>query len=324
MTRKALPLLLGLSALFLLFGCRGGGGPEPVVLVLLKTLDNPFFQDIQKGVEDTWSKQDAQILIRAGSKEGDVTSQRQVLNDIISRYVKGQKSPALKGLVLTPSGSGPELIMQIKTLRDAGVPVVLVDTRIDNDALSNAATDYSVFIGSSNEEGGALAAEEIANTIKTGGRLLLLNGVEGQETAEARRKGFLDKLQSLKNSGGVQFEVLQRTSNWRRDEARKTMAGLLALGHKFEAIFAANDEMALGATIAYAQAGTGQLPPIVGFDAIPEAREAVDKEKLLATVAQDPYGMGKSAAESLAKLLAGQSVVKEQIVSVKIVRKVRK
>lgn len=321
--KAALTGTLMCAILFLCVGCSDRN-EKPVALLLLKAMDNPFFQDIEQGVRASWGadSKSPSLHVRAGAKEGDVSGQRQVLEEYIARYVEGRKHPILVGVLLTPSASGTELTSYIKQLRDRKIPVILIDTKISEDALAKSNTDYSVYIGSSNRQGGELAAQVLIQLLPTGGDVLLLNGVDGHETAQERRSGFIAQLEAKSKADPVMYQIVERTCNWRRTEAQSTVDGLLAMGRTFDGIFAANDEMALGAIEALRQnEGVKRPSAVIGFDAIDEARVAVKEGRLSATIAQDPYFMGQKAAEALFALVRGEVPPKNEIVPVKIVDK---
>ena len=321
MIKRLALLTIILATMIPFISCSGNHTSRKIpktTLLILKTMDNPFFKEIQRGVSENWDQALGNLAMRAGSKEGDITSQRRILDDFINQSVAGKQEPTLLAVLLTPSGSKNELTAQIKSLRDRNIPVILIDTAIDSAALKSAKTNITSFIGSSNFDGGKMAAKVIKEYLQPGDHILLLNGVDGQETAEARRKGFISAINADTNMAGV--EIIERTCNWRRDEARSMISALLTMGQKIDAIFAANDEMALGAALALKQNHSDTLP-IVGFDAIPEAIEAVNGGKLTATIAQDPYSMGKTAVLTLQKILNKQPAPKNQAIPTKIIKK---
>ena len=294
-----------------------------VVLVLLKTHSNPFFIEIERGIMNSWDNLDntqIELHIRSGQHEGDINTHRIIIEQYYARYVEGLSSPRLRGLIITPTGSRHELTPYIKMLNDANVPVVIVDTRIDSDALSDAGAHYDAFIGSSNLQGGYLAGQLLMEVIQniSEPNILLLNGVEGHETAVARKEGFLTAIEEYETNTGIIVEITQRTCNWNRNEARSTVDGLIGIGNLYSGIFGANDEMALGALEALRQQGIQDIP-IIGFDALNEARDKVESGELLATIAQDPYGMGTRAVEVLQLLWAGEDFDIDQIIEVRAV-----
>lgn len=304
----------GLSSTSL--GCSRESAKGGTVMLLVKTADNSFFDGIIQGARDEViaGGDGLELAVRAGAREGDVTSQREILQAAYVQYVLQSRSSAFKGLLLTPSGSKAELVAEIKRLNTAGVPVVLLDTRIDSVELSSQDARIDSYIGSDNREGGRLAARVVA-AIPGVRRVLVLNGVDGQETASARRAGFTEVAATR------QLQLTERTCNWRRDEARVAVSALLAGGAEFDAVFAANDEMALGARMAFDNAGRGTNTPIVGFDGTAEAVASIKGGALFATVAQDPVGMGRLGVQTLRILMSGRRVEISQQVPLKVITK---
>ena len=83
---------------------------------------------------------------------------------------------------------------------------------------------------------------------------------------------------------------------------------------KIQAVFAANDEMALGAVEAISGAGKDIL--VVGFDATDDAIAAINEGRMAATIAQQPDLIGKTAVENAVKLIAGEAI--EAVVPVEV------
>jgi ribose transport system substrate-binding protein len=283
--------------LLILAGC--GGVNNGSVLVILKTMDNPFFLDIESGVRNSLDECSGRaqfpIIVRAGNSEGDVLTQRSLLEQYYYEYVEGSKG-SLSGLVITPSSSGGDMVGMIGLYNHMGIPVILIDTYIQQDALEAEGAFYNVYIGSSNYDGGLMAAQLVKEAV--GGRyenkiVLVMNGVDGQETASERRRGFIEGLAGE----GDDVAIWERTCNWRRAEAMTTVEALLGR-ITIAAVFAANDEMALGVIEALKQAGIPDVP-VVGYDGIDEAKTAVDAGEMYATIMQDPYKMGAEAARIL-------------------------
>jgi ABC-type sugar transport system substrate-binding protein len=128
------------------------------VLLLLKTLDNPFFVEIERGFREDWKQPNVSVEVRAGKNEGDTGAQRQLLESFFVQHVKGRKNPTLRGVVLTPSGSSGELADYIKPFRDAHIPIILLDTGIDRKTLEQVGTNYNLLFASDNSQGGEAAA----------------------------------------------------------------------------------------------------------------------------------------------------------------------
>lgn len=307
-----------LSLGFLGTGCTGKKkDKKPEVFLLLKTADNPFFRDIEKGTSENLMNK-YELKVRAGKNESDVQYQLEVLQAIIAE-AKADTS-IVAGVIITPATSGSGLISQLQELHKLKIPIVVVDSKIDSTMLRDAGLDSLPYIGSSNKAGGMQAAEFITRTIPNGGKILILNGVQGQEPAQQRYEGFISIIDSLNNRNNEKYITTVRTGNWRRSEAIEIISGLYSYGNKYEAIFAANDEMALGAYQSLADLKIKPMPIIVGFDAIEEARKAITDKKITATIAQNPYRMGKEAVSLIDKIASKESVSTNNVIETEVIK----
>jgi ribose transport system substrate-binding protein len=301
-------LVTGLALLVLLTCQRGNdpSGNKPTVALVLKTLNNPFFIDMQKGAQETAQKLGVRLLVQAAERELDVEKQMQIVETLIQSKVSA--------LCVTPSGS-KEIVPAIVKANRAAIPVIIVDTRVDSQTLQQAGGTVAAFIGSDNFEGGRLAGEYLAKRLGQKGKVAVLEGIPGHETGDSRLKGFK---QALANYPGVQI-LSSQTANWERDQGYNVFQNMLQSHPDLQALFACSDLMALGAIEAIAAAGKRGKITVVGFDALPEAREAVQKGMMDATIAQSPMEMGAIAVESASRLLKGETVPKDISVKIQLV-----
>jgi ABC-type sugar transport system substrate-binding protein len=197
----------------------------------------------------------------------------------------------------------------------AGIPVLAVDTRIDTAALRVAGGHIASFIGSDNVDGGRLAGERLAERLGGQGRVAVLEGVAGHETADSRLRGFRE---AIAKHAGMTI-VSSQPANMERDLAFNVMQNTLQAHPDVQGVFACNDVMALGAAEAIAAAGKAGQIVVVGFDAQDDARQAIRDGKLDASIAQSPYQMGRQAIESAWRILKKESVPAEQPVKIALV-----
>ena len=310
--RKVLVVLL-LAALFAgLVGCQrgaepAGGGRQRIALVM-KTANNPFFIEMQKGAEEAAKRLNVELVVQAAEREVDVEKQMQIVENLIQTRVAA--------LCVTPSGSR-EIVPAIDKANRANIPVVIVDTRVDAKALSESGGKVATFIGSDNYEGGKVAGEFLARHLNGKGKVAVLEGIPGHETGDSRLRGFRD---ALKATPGVEI-VASQTANWERDQGFNVFQNILQSHPDVSAVFACSDLMALGAVEAIASAKkTGQIA-VVGFDALAEARDAVRTGSMVGTVAQSPDRMGALAVENAVKLLKGEQVNAEFVVPIRLITK---
>jgi ribose transport system substrate-binding protein len=313
---RPFPALLMLAAL-LLTGCnRGenvsaggmaGGAGQPTVALVVKTLNNPFFMEMQRGAEEAARKAGVTLLVQAAEREVDVERQMQIIENLIQRKVSA--------LCIAPSGSR-EIVPVIVKANQAGIPVVIVDTRADEKALAEAGGKVATFIGSDNYDGGRIAGAFVVEKLGGRGNVAILEGIPGHETGDARLRGFREV---VGQAPGVRI-VASQPANWERDQGFNVFQNILQANSGVNALFACSDLMALGALEAIAAAGQSGRIVVVGFDALPEARAAIQKGTMAATVAQFPARMGATAVENAAKLLRGGTVEAFTPVAIELVK----
>lgn len=308
--KKGLVLVL-LAALFLGACQRGaeqaGGGRQRIALVM-KTANNPFFIEMQKGAEAAAKRLNVELVVQAAEREVDVEKQMQIVENLIQTRVNA--------LCVTPSGSR-EIVPAIDKANRANIPVVIVDTRVDAKALSESGGKVATFIGSDNYEGGKIAGEFLAKRLNGKGKVAVLEGIPGHETGDSRLRGFRE---ALKATPGVEI-VASQTANWERDQGFNVFQNILQSHPDVQAVFACSDLMALGAVEAIAAAKKSGQITVVGFDATSEARDAITKGSMDASVAQSPAQMGALAVENALKLLKGEQVNAEFVVPIKLITK---
>lgn len=279
---------------------------KPTIAFIMKTLNNPFFINMQRGAQDAADSLGADLIIQAAEREVDVEKQLQIVENMIQRRVAA--------LCITPSGS-KEIVPGIVKANRAAIPLLVVDTRIDAQTLQQAGGQITTFIGSDNEDGGRIAAEYIIRRLKRKGRVAVLEGIPGHETGDARLKGFRE---AIARAPGIEI-VASQTANWERDQGFTVFQNILQSDPDVEALFACNDMMALGAVEAIAAAErTGDII-VVGFDAVEDARVAIGQGLMAASVAQHPYEMGFIAVQKVLELLNGEKIPPEIPVTIELI-----
>jgi ribose transport system substrate-binding protein len=312
MTRFAFRVSLILAMALALAGCNRGSSTSsdaaPRVAFVMKTLNHPFFLDMQRGAEEAAGRAGIQLVVQAAEREIDVEKQMQIIENLLQTGVRA--------LIVTPSGSR-EIASAIAKANRANVPVIVVDTRVDPKAAADNNLKIESFIGSDNYEGGRLAGEYLVKSTGGKARVAILEGIPGHETGDSRLRGFRDAVQ--KHSGMT--IVASQPANWERDQGFTVFQNMLQAHPDIDALFACNDLMALGAVEAIAAAGrTGRIR-IVGFDALDDARKAIEAGRMEASMAQSPYDMGRLAVEGVARLLKSEAVPRDQTVPIGLVTK---
>jgi ribose transport system substrate-binding protein len=309
--RLGAPALAALAALAFAGGCQRGAPPadaRPRIALVLKTLNSPFFIEMQRGAEEAARRLGVDLVVQAAEREVDVERQMQIIENLIQARVSA--------IALTPSGSR-EVVPAVGKANAAGIPVVIVDTRLDARAAADAGVATAGFVGSDNYRGGQLIGQYLVEASGGRARIAILEGIPGHETGDSRIRGFRD---AIKNHPGLVI-VASQTANWEREQGFTVFQNILQAHPDVDTVFACNDMMALGAVEAIAAAGrTGRIR-VLGFDAVEDARRALLAGTMEATVAQYPDEMGRVAIETALKAVKGEALPAETVVRIGLVTK---
>ncbi|MBO0848171.1 MAG: substrate-binding domain-containing protein [Pseudonocardia sp.] len=194
-------------------------------------------------------------------------------------------------LIISPNEATP-LTAPVKRVYDKGIPVLVLDRKVDGEA-------YTTWIGADNVEIGRQAGQYFAKTLLPGGgKIGVLRGLAGSTPAKERSDGFNEGIK------GSKIEVVATADgDWLRDKGQAQADALLKAHPDIQAIYSENDPMAEGARIAAQNAGRNDLP-ITGTDGLPiesGGLKAVSAGRLSATLVY-PTG-GQEAIEAAKQIL---------------------
>jgi len=291
-------------------GCNRGaetsGNDTPTVAFVMKSLNNPFFIKMEEGAKKVADELGIDLIVQAAEREVDVERQMQIVENLIQRRVDA--------ICLTPSGA-KEVIPAIAKANEAGIPVLIVDSGIDEEAARLAGVETVTFIGSDNYEGGRMAAEYFGKHFNEPVDAAILEGVPGHETGDMRLNGFMDAVNKIDHIN----VVATQPANFERDRGYNVFQNMLQTYPDIKALFAANDMMALGAIEAIDAAGESGEIAVIGFDAVDEARKAIAEGRMMASVAQNPFSMGEIAVQTADKVLKGETVASKIPVTIELI-----
>ncbi|MCG0238288.1 MAG: ribose ABC transporter substrate-binding protein RbsB [Firmicutes bacterium] len=315
MRRKLGTALAAVLALALVAGCgqkQDGGagqnqpsqtggeqqGQQYTIGLAISTLNNPFFVDLQKGAEEAAKAAGVKLVV--SDAQDDTAKQVSDIEDLITQKVDV--------LIINPTDSDA-VVPAVEAANQAGIPVITVDRGANGGKVV-------AHVASDNVAGGKMAGELIVQLLGGKGKVIELEGIPGTSAARDRGKGFHEAVDPVE---GIEV-VAKQPADFDRAKGMQVMENLLQAHPDVDAVFAHNDEMALGAIEALKAAGkTGVI--VVGFDATEDARKAVEAGEMAATVAQKPAEMGKIAVETALKVLKGEQVPEFIPVSLELVKK---
>ncbi len=267
----------------------------------------------QIGAESSWRTAETKSIIEEAKKRGiDLKfsdAQQKQENQI--RALRSFIAQGVDAIILAPKvKSGWDVVL--REAKEAGIPVVLVDRGIEVPDPSL----YATLIASDFVEEGRMAAEWLVK--KTGGKckVVQLEGTPGSDPANDRKKGFEEV---IAKHPGIEI-IASQTGDFRRSEGKRVMANIInAKGKDIQAVYAHNDDMALGAIQALEAAGMnpGKDVLVVSIDGVRDAFLAMIEGKLNATVECNPL-LGPAAFDAVEKILRGEKVPKRIVVKDRI------
>lgn len=231
--------------------------------------------------------------------QSDVQKQMSQVENFVSQKVDA--------IILNPcelEASSPA----VDRAKAAGIPLVNVNqvTKSEPDA----------YVGSDDFDAGRMAMEAIAKKLNGQGGVVMIHGIMGTSAQLQREAGAREVLAKYP---GLKL-IDQQTAQWDRAKAMAlTENWIQAHRGKFQAVFAHNDEMAMGALLALEHAGLKKDVYVIGIDAIAQALDAVKAGRLDATVFQDAVGQGRGAVDIAVALARKQTTDRKRLIPFQLV-----
>lgn len=262
----------------------------------------------QVGAESAWRTAETESIKSEAGKRGVNLkfSDAQGKQDNQIKAVKGFIAQGVDAIILAPvveTGWEPVL----REAKQAKIPVVLVDrgVKVDDESL------FATLIASDFVNEGRMAGDWLAT--KTGGKaeIIELQGTPGAAPAIDRKKGFEE---AIKDQPEMKI-IASQSGDFRRSGGKEVTEALLKVHPGVTAVYAHNDDMALGAIQALEEAGRkpGADVIVVSVDGVKGAFEAMVAGKLNCTVECNPL-LGPMAFDAVSKAVKGEELPKKTVV----------
>jgi ribose transport system substrate-binding protein len=210
-------------------------------------------------------------------------------------------------LIISPKETAP-LTKPVAEAYDKGIPVIVLDRRVDGDK-------FTTFIGADNKKIGRAAGEWVQKALGGKGHIVELKGLMTSSPGQDRNSGFREGI-ALDKNPDLQV-VFEADMQWLEPNARKEMASALAAHPQIDLVYAHNDPGAHGAWLAAKEADRHGKMKFVGIDALPHEGIRYVKEKVLDATFAYPTG-GAEAIDTALKILKKEKVDKEMILGTRI------
>ncbi|MEE8884970.1 MAG: sugar ABC transporter substrate-binding protein [Eubacteriales bacterium] len=260
------------------------------ITLIVKNLTNPMWTALKEGAQDAADAAGVTLTVLAPSTDDN---NEQQISEIEQSIAKGEDA-----IVLVPA-DGTGIVPGVKEANEAGIPIIDVNTEID----TSSGAEYVTFVGVDNYTAACEVAETLAEMMDYEGDVIILEGKAGASSSVDIVNGAND---TFAKYDGINV-VASQTADWSRDEAYTVTTNLLQSNPDCKAIFAANDEMAMGALKSVQAAGKTDIL-ISGLDANDDAKEAVDNGELAVTCDKNGYGQGWCGVMAAVKALNGETL----------------
>ena len=278
-----------------LAGCGGVVAPETEDQVRIgfvpKSLNQEFWVNTDKGAQAA-ATGNIEVITQAGQSDLEIMEQIDIVENLLAQD--------LDALVIAPTDA--DLLLPVLEEAAQEVPVVLFDSDI---------ADWKgkvSYVGTENFEAAKLAGKYIAEQLPDGGNLAVIAGPPGSQIGIERVDGMKAGLKKAKSKVKIVKEI---PGNFDREQSVGAMEDILQTDPDIDAVFCANDQMALGAVESIGARDKQEQILLVGFDGALEATQKILSGDMDATVTQDPYKMGELSVKTAVAKLRGKPFKKK-------------
>lgn len=161
-------------------------------------------------------------------------------------------------IIISPNEAKP-LTAIVKKVYEAGIPVILMDRKVEGDY-------YTQFIGADNVQIGRMAGEWAARYLgEEGGNIIEIRGSDGTSAQKERRQGFVE---GIAQNPKAQI-IDSRNADWLRENGIRVMESMLEVHPKIDVVYGHNDPCAEGAYMAAHNVNRENEMAFIGIDALP-------------------------------------------------------
>ena len=306
--RNLLKLTVAAAALSMAAGpalAQVAAAAEPVVIgVSMPSATHGFMGGLN------WHAQ--QTIDRLGAANPNVTFVLATAGDAAKQVADIEDMLATRdidGLVVLPFESEP-LTDPVKQVKAAGKFVTVVDRGLAEEGIED------LYVAGDNTAFGRVAGEYFRDNLKAGGKIVVLRGIP--TTLDNER---VEAFQAALEGSDKQILDMQH-GNWNRDDAFNVMQDYLAKYPEIDAVWAADDDMAVGVLEAIAQAGREDEMVVVGGAGMKEiVKRIMDKDPQLPVNVTYPPALISSAIEMTAlhfmsdAPMAGRYIIGSQLIT---------
>lgn len=310
MKKKVLSLLLcAVMVLTMIVGCskKEATSKEPKdttqtedsadktikIALVTKMVDSTYWQTVLRAAEEKATELgNVEITHLGPPTEADIDKQVQIIETAINDDYDG---------IILAACDKDALVDPVQKAKDAGIPVIMIDSGISEDV-------YDAFLATNNVQAGAECAKLMAELIGDAGEIAIVNFAAGTQTAVDRETGFTEELKSNHPNisiVGVQYSDSDPT------KAANQATDFMSANPDLKGIWGANDQSAVGVAQAVKEQGKDVI--VVGFDNSEDIKAGLEDGSIKGTAVQMPTVMGSQGVQLVLDVLAGNAPAEKSV-----------
>jgi ribose transport system substrate-binding protein len=248
------------------------GGKLKIALVL-KSLGDPFTVAMANAAQNYQQHYASQfdLTVRGTATESDTTGQIRMVEEMIKAK--------MNAIVIAPTDSKALTAVVARAIK-AGIIVVSIDNPLD-EAFQDAAGISVPFVGPNNRKGAQQVGNYLAERLKTGDQVGIIEGSSTDRNAQQRTDGCRDAM----NAAGINIVAVQ-AGDWDYGKGRDAASKMLSEHPQIRGLMCGNDNMAMGAVDAVRDAGRTGGVYVTGYNDIDAIKPLIADGRVLATINQ--------------------------------------
>ncbi|MFG2003700.1 substrate-binding domain-containing protein [Spirillospora sp. NPDC048911] len=280
-------------------GSTGKASGKKDATVIMSTLNNPFFVSVKNGAQAQATKLGIKLSVQ-NANNSDAAALNQATTAISKQT----------GVLIIDPVSTQSATSSVTQANAANIPVMAFDRRPAGGKLAS-------FVGYDAVQAGRNAAKSLAEAVGDKGKVVEIQGLLGTNVAQDRSKGFNEEISKHK---GIRV-VAKQAADFDRAKALDVMTNVLQANGDIDGVYAANDEMAMGALSALKARNLAGKVKLVGNDGISDALAAVAAGEMHSTNAESPFALGQRFMTLAGDVLAGKQVAADEVLQGRLVTK---
>lgn len=303
--KKSLKNILLLSSMILLAACSDEGAQETSqqtasddsinIALVTKMVDSPYWQTVKEAAEGRASEiGNVEITHLGPPTEADIDKQVQIIENAINSNYDG---------IILAAGDKDSLVDPVKKAKEAGIPVVMIDSGISEEV-------YDAFLSTDNVEAGAQSAKLMSELIGGKGEIAIVNFAAGTQTSVDRETGFTKEIKE--NHPGITIVGVQYSDS-DPTKAANQATDFISANPNLKGIWGANDQSAIGIAQAVTEQGKKDEIAVVGFDNSADIIASLENGTIQGTAVQMPSTMGAEGVQLIVDIINGKEPAEKNI-----------